>query len=206
MAQGTPPDIVRRLNPKHRDSGRLRARQGSAWRVAKVHPEESAANRPDIASGAQGSRSRRQAESLSLRKYRRRMHRTEPLTDSMDLNILSAGASKGLVESLQAKFAAETGVRIHGTFRAVGTIKEKALAGEPCDVIILTAAMIDELARFGRVLPESVAPLGRVRTAIAVREGDSLPDIQWRSFAQAVLASAAIYIPDAERATRESIS
>ena len=120
----------------------------------------------------------------------------------MDLNILSAGASKGLVESLQAKFAAETGVGIHGTFRAVGTIKEKALAGEPCDVIILTAAMIDELARFGRVLPESVAPLGRVRTAIAVREGDSLPDISsGAALRKLLLASAAIYIPDAERAT-----
>ena len=120
----------------------------------------------------------------------------------MDLNILSAGASKGLVESLQAKFAAETGVGIHGTFRAVGTIKEKAFAGEPCDVIILTAAMIDELARFGRVLTESVAPLGRVRTAIAVREGDALPDISsGPALRKLLLASAAIYIPDAERAT-----
>ena len=120
----------------------------------------------------------------------------------MDLNILSAGASKGLVESLQAKFAAETGVGIHGTFRAVGTIKEKALAGEPCDVIILTAAMIDELARFGRVFTASVAPLGRVRTAIAVREGDSLPDISsGAALRKLLLASAAIYIPDAERAT-----
>jgi molybdate transport system substrate-binding protein len=120
----------------------------------------------------------------------------------MDLNILSAGASKGLVESLQAKFTAETGVGIHGTFRAVGAIKEKALAGEPCDVIILTAAMIDELARFGRVLTDSVAPLGRVRTAIAVREGDSLPDISsGAALRKLLLASAAIYIPDAERAT-----
>jgi molybdate transport system substrate-binding protein len=120
----------------------------------------------------------------------------------MDLNILSAGASKGLVESLQAKFAAETGVGIHGTFRAVGTNKQKALAGEPCDVIILTAAMIDELARFGRVLPDSVAPLGRVRTAIAVREGDALPDISsGAALRKLLLASAAIYIPDAERAT-----
>ena len=120
----------------------------------------------------------------------------------MDLNILSAGASKGLVESLQAKFAAETGVGIHGTFRAVGTIKEKALAGEPCDVIILTAAMIDELARFGRVFTASVAPLGRVRTAIAVREGDSLPDISsGAALRKLLLASATIYIPDAERAT-----
>ena len=120
----------------------------------------------------------------------------------MDLNILSAGASKGLVESLQAQFSAETGVGIHGTFGAVGAIKEKALAGEPCDVIILTAAMIDELARFGRVFPGTVAPLGRVRTAIAVREGDALPDISGReALHRLVLASAAIYLPDAERAT-----
>ena len=120
----------------------------------------------------------------------------------MDLNILSAGASKGLVESLQAQFRAETGVGIHATFRAVGAIKEKALAGEPCDVIILTAAMIDELARFGRVFPGTVAPLGRVRTAIAVREGDSLPDISNRdALRKLVLGSVAIYIPDAERAT-----
>ena len=120
----------------------------------------------------------------------------------MDLNILSAGASKGLVESLQAQFSAETGVGIHGTFGAVGAIKEKALAGEPCDVIILTAAMIDELARFGIVLTETVAPLGCVRAAIAAREGDTLPDISGReALRKLLLASAAIYMPDAERAT-----
>jgi molybdate transport system substrate-binding protein len=120
----------------------------------------------------------------------------------MDLNVLSAGASKGLVESLQAQFSGETGVGIHGTFRAVGAIKEKALAGEPCDVIILTAAMIDELARFGRVFPGTVAPLGRVRTAIAVRDGDALPDISSReALHRLVVASVAIYLPDAERAT-----
>jgi len=120
----------------------------------------------------------------------------------MDLNILSAGASNGLVESLQAQFRAQTGVGIHATFRAVGAIKEKALAGEPCDVIILTAAMIDELARFGRVLPGTVAPLGRVRTAIAVREGAPLPDISSReALRKAARASAALYVPDIERAT-----
>lgn len=120
----------------------------------------------------------------------------------MDLNVLSAGASKGLVESLEPQFSAETGVAIHGTFRAVGAIKERALAGEPCDVIILTAAMIDELARFGRVVPETVAVLGRVRTAIAVREGDVPPDISSReALRKLIVGSAAIYVPDIERST-----
>ena len=120
----------------------------------------------------------------------------------MDLNVLSAGAAKGLVESLQAQFSAQTGVGIHGTFGAVGAIKERALSGEACDVIILTAGMIDELARSGRVLLESVAPLGRVRTAIAVREGDSLPDISSReALRKLLLASEAVYVPDTEHAT-----
>jgi molybdate transport system substrate-binding protein len=120
----------------------------------------------------------------------------------VDLNVLSAGASKGLVESLQAQFVTQTGVGIHGTFGAVGAIKERALAGEACDVIILTAAMIDELSRSRRVLPETVASLGRVSTAIAVREGASLPDLSSReALRDLLLASAAVYVPDTEHAT-----
>jgi molybdate transport system substrate-binding protein len=120
----------------------------------------------------------------------------------MDLNVLSAGAAKGMVESLQARFAAETGAGIHGTFGAGGAVKERVLAGEPCDVIILTAAMLDELVRSGRVFPGSVASLGRVRTAIAVRENDPLPEISsGDALRKLMLASAAIYLPDAERAT-----
>jgi molybdate transport system substrate-binding protein len=120
----------------------------------------------------------------------------------MDLNLLSAGAAKGLVESLQSRFTSETGVSIRGTFRAVGAIKEKLLAGEPCDVVILTAAQLDELARFGRVVPDSVGALGRVRTAIAVKSGEPLPDISdWEALSKSALASSAIYLPDAERAT-----
>jgi molybdate transport system substrate-binding protein len=120
----------------------------------------------------------------------------------MDLNVLSAGASKGLVDALGEAFGAETGVGIHGTFGAVGAIKERALAGEPCDVIILTSAMIEELALSGRVLPESVSLLGRVRTAIAVREHDALPDISSADeLRKLMLAASAVYVPDAERST-----
>ena len=39
----------------------------------------------------------------------------------MDLNLLSAGAAKGLAEALQAPFHAETGAGISGIFGAVGT-------------------------------------------------------------------------------------
>ena len=67
------------------------------------------------------------------------------------------------------------------TFGAVGALREKLDAGEPCDVVILTAAMIAELAAAGRLLGGTSAPLGRVRTGVAVRAGDALPSIADRA-------------------------
>jgi molybdate transport system substrate-binding protein len=79
---------------------------------------------------------------------------------------------------------------------------EKLLAGEPCDVVVLTATLLDELARAGDVRPQSIAPLGRVHTAVAVRQGDALPDVSTTAaLHRLLLAADAIYLPDLERST-----
>ena len=120
----------------------------------------------------------------------------------MDLHILSAGAAKGLVTALQQGFSADNGVGIQASFGAVGAMKEKLLSGAACDVIILTAALIEELTQKGHVLPGSSAPLGRVRTGIAVRAGEPLPDIADRQALSASLKAAkGIYFPDPQLAT-----
>ena len=120
----------------------------------------------------------------------------------MHLYLLSGGAAKGLVTALQPVFMAQTGCELRTTFSAVGAMKEKLLAGEPCDIAILTAAAIDELERRGRVVAETVAPLGRVRTGIAVRAGEPLPAVSDRAtLRQSLLGSTGIYLPDTERAT-----
>lgn len=120
----------------------------------------------------------------------------------MELRILSAGAAKGLVYAMQQGFSQETGVSIACAFGAVGAMKEKLLAGEPCDVIILTAMQIAELTQSGRVLPGSAMPLGRVRTGIAVRAGTPLPDVSNRATLKGnLLAANGIYFPDPQRAT-----
>jgi molybdate transport system substrate-binding protein len=118
------------------------------------------------------------------------------------LAVLSAGAAKGVVTALQAPFATATGAQVQGTFGAVGAIKEKLQAGEACDVIILTAPMIDDLERDGRVVAATRAPLGRVRTGIAIRSGSALPAIGEReALRRTLLSSAGVYIPDPQRAT-----
>lgn len=120
----------------------------------------------------------------------------------IELRVLSAGAAKGLVLALQDQFASAHGAKIDGTFGAVGAIREKLLAGEPCDVIILTGAIIAALVTEGRVLSASVAALGRVYTGIAVPNAQPLPDVgDADALRYALLNSRGIYLPDPERAT-----
>lgn len=118
------------------------------------------------------------------------------------LAVLSAGAAKGVVEALAPTFRASSGTSIDGTYGAVGTIRERFLAGDACDVLILTGAMLDELARAGRVVPDTRASLGDVPTGIAVRRGEPHPAIGDAQALRACLAHAnAWYCPDTARAT-----
>jgi len=119
-----------------------------------------------------------------------------------ELHVLSAGAVKGLVEALAPALHAATGATLRGEFGAVGTIRERWLAGARCDVVILTDAMLAAMASEGRVDAATVAPLGRVRTGVAVRAGEPLPDIGDRDgLRRTLLAAAAVYLPDTQRST-----
>lgn len=120
----------------------------------------------------------------------------------MTLHILSAGAAKGLVGGVAAGFERATGHAIEGAFGAVGAMREKLAAGEPCDVILLTAAMIAELEGAGEVAAGSARDLGRVRTGVAVPEGVPVPPIgEPAALAAALAGASAIYLPDPQRAT-----
>jgi molybdate transport system substrate-binding protein len=120
----------------------------------------------------------------------------------MRLNILSGGAAQSVVSALAADFRAATGYELDCMFSAVGAMKAKLLSGAPADLVILTRTVIAELAAGGQVLPDSCADLGRVRTGVAVRAGDPLPDIASASALRgALLAAEGIFIPDPQKAT-----
>ncbi len=124
------------------------------------------------------------------------------MTAPKKLHLLSAGAAQGLVKGLQDRFAAETGATLEARFGAVGAMRELLLGGTPCDVIILTEAMIVALAAEGRALGAARAALGRVRTGVAVRAGQPHPDVSTPAALKAALMAAdAVYFPDPEKAT-----
>jgi molybdate transport system substrate-binding protein len=119
-----------------------------------------------------------------------------------ELHLLSAGAAQSVAAALIPAFRAAAGAEVHATFRPVGALKEMLLAAKACDVLVSTVAMLDDLARDGRVVAASIRPLGRVQTGIAVRSGEPVPAIGNRALLRASLAAATgVYLPDPERAT-----
>jgi molybdate transport system substrate-binding protein len=118
------------------------------------------------------------------------------------LQLISGGAAQALVGQLESRFRAESGLSIVGTFGAVGLMKDKLLAGSPCDVVILTDALIGELGQQGHVVAGTARALGVVRTGVAVKAGQPLPRMDSPEALSAVLRGASgIYFPDPLKAT-----
>lgn len=119
-----------------------------------------------------------------------------------NLNILSGGAAQGLVASLTPAFKELTGFDIVGEFGAVGIMADKLRNGTAADIVILTAALLAKLADERLVAAASIADIGLVETALAVRAGDPMAAVKDAAgLREVLLASDAIFVPDTKAST-----
>ncbi|MBC5763260.1 molybdate ABC transporter substrate-binding protein [Ramlibacter albus] len=113
---------------------------------------------------------------------------------SEPVRIISGGAAQGLVRALQ--------LPVEGHFGAVGAMKDKLLGGEPCDILILTEALIRELEAAGHVRAGSARAIGKVETGVALKERAATRSIASGVELKQLLESASeIYFPDPAKAT-----
>jgi molybdate transport system substrate-binding protein len=118
------------------------------------------------------------------------------------LSILSGGAAQGLVAGLAETFRAQTGFGIAGEFGAVGVMADRLRAGAPADLVILTRALLTKLGDEGLVIPASIADVGVVETALAVRSRDSkVTATSEADLRDALRAADAIFVPDTKAST-----
>lgn len=127
---------------------------------------------------------------------------TSTPSPSGPVHVLSGGAAQGLVTQLQERFRAQYPSGLAAAFGAVGMMKDKLLAGEPCDVIILSEALIAQLTASAHLVAGSALALGAVKTGVAVKTGDKPPDVGSPEALKTALRSASgIYFPDPVKAT-----
>ena len=115
----------------------------------------------------------------------------------MELKLFSGGAAQAVVIGLQPAFQTVHGCTLSPTFGAVGAMRDKLLAGEACDLLVLSAALIDQLMRQGHVVPGSARDLGPVATGIAVPDGAAPVDVGTSEALKRTLSAAhGLYVPD----------
>ena len=118
------------------------------------------------------------------------------------LHLLSGGAAQGLVAQLEDAFEAAQQCAIDASFGAVGMMRDNLLAGSPCDVVILTSALVDQLTASGHLVAGSSRAVGAVKTGVAVKAGTPQPRVGTPAELKAALQSATgIYFPDPVKAT-----
>ena len=118
------------------------------------------------------------------------------------LRLMSGGAAQGLVGALKAGFEQAHGCSIQGEFGAVGLMRDRLLAGEPSDLMILSQSLIDQLMQQGHLVAGSAHPIGVVKTGVAVLPGAPRPLLQTPEQLHALLSQAtAVYFPDPQKAT-----
>jgi molybdate transport system substrate-binding protein len=97
------------------------------------------------------------------------------VASAAEITVLSAGAIEPGLRSAAAAFERQTGHVVRISFATAPQIATRVAGGESSDVVIAPPAVMDELARAGKV-GERVT-VGRVGLGVAVRPGAPVPDI-----------------------------
>lgn len=93
------------------------------------------------------------------------------------LRVLAAGATQSTLRGVVGEFEKQTGLHLQLTYGGVGKLRDRVVAGEPADVLIVTPAIIEQMQEKKLVLPDSRVDLGQVGGGIAVRVGAPRPAV-----------------------------
>lgn len=116
---------------------------------------------------------------------------------AVEINVLSAGAVQEAEKAIAEDFRHATGNKVNFTVGTVGQIQEKLKSGAPADVIVVSAAALEQLEKSGDVRARSGAALGRIGIGVGVKEGAPAPDISTpEKFKEAILKAKSVTYMD----------
>ncbi len=106
-----------------------------------------------------------------------------------DITVLSSTGLTSTLDQLKDSYEARSGDRLLLTYDTVGQLKKRIDDGATFDLCILTAPMIDDLVKTGKVTGPRIE-LARSGIGVAIRKGAPKPDISTEAAFKQTLLSA----------------
>jgi len=94
-----------------------------------------------------------------------------------EIKVFTSVALTSALNELAPTFEKKTGDKVSITYGLAAELKKRILQGERADVIILTRAMMEDLAKQNKVAADSLANVVGTPVAVAARAGAPKPDI-----------------------------
>jgi len=94
-----------------------------------------------------------------------------------DIKVITSVGVKAILEDLVPQFERATEHKLKITFGTAVPLKRQIDGGETFDVVILTPAMLDDLAKGGKVAAGSTAVVAKSGIGVAIKQGAPKPDI-----------------------------
>jgi molybdate transport system substrate-binding protein len=107
-----------------------------------------------------------------------------------EINIIAAGAVRGIIGSMIDDYSKQSGHKFNLTVGPTGQLRDAIASGKPTDLVIVSSPLMAEMEKTGKIVPGSRIDLGRIGLGVVVREGTALPDISTAEAVKAVLIKA----------------
>jgi len=112
------------------------------------------------------------------------------LAHAAEVRVFVAGASKAAFETLAHDYERTSGNTLKASFDTVGALRDRVIAGDQPDLVILSSAGVDALMARGLLKADGRADLGLVVAGLAVRRGAPVPDISTEAALRKTLLAA----------------
>jgi molybdate transport system substrate-binding protein len=102
----------------------------------------------------------------------------EASAQTTPLRVLASNGMKAVIEELRPNLERQLGRPLDIQFNTSAVTRQRIEAGEAFDVAILTAEVIDELGKSGKIGAGTVGPLGRSGIGVGARSGVTKLDVR----------------------------
>jgi molybdate transport system substrate-binding protein len=119
------------------------------------------------------------------------------IAQAAEVKVLTSVALKSVLDELAPAFEKKTGDKLIIDYGLAADQKKRILDGERADLIILTRAMMEDLAKQNKLTADGLVNVAGTPVAVAARAGAPKPDISTaEAFKQALLSAKSIVYAD----------